>query len=300
VLLTRRGDIGFPRLPALFKSLVKFFPATLVHSLLLVVPQGDLPAFTGGALPALGDLRRAFPATLVADDTLLSAPVPTFEGLLPDAERPAKGGRGAGYRLQMLLKLLVSRLVATPFYITLDSDVFACRHVSYADLVDPEGRALIRRQGERMVGTRHQLRWWKAAEAILQAPHCVTGRAEPVIGVTPALLATNLSRGAVAAVEAITKQPFDQAMFAALRAQQDWTEYTFYWVYGCKAGLLQRYHRLRPDLKLYDSSGFEWGSFARWHPEKLFQHPTAVFGVMQSIAGASPDAVNARLLPLLQ
>lgn len=44
------------------------------------------------------------------------------------------GGRGFGYRVQMLLKLGVARIVPTDFYITLDSDVLLTQPLEYADL----------------------------------------------------------------------------------------------------------------------------------------------------------------------
>ena len=47
----------------------------------------------------------------------------------------------------MLLKLLVARRVHTPFYVTLDSDVFLKRGTNYADLVH-QGRALYQGRAE--------------------------------------------------------------------------------------------------------------------------------------------------------
>ena len=123
--------------------------------------------------------------------------------------------RGTGYRLQMLIKLMVATWIATPFYITLDSDVFACKRVTYGDLVDERGRALI--QGEPREGTRHQRRWWGVAEQILASPGCVLGgRTDAVVGVTPAVLSTNISVGLLREVERLYKEPFDQWMFKQL------------------------------------------------------------------------------------
>jgi len=55
--------------------------------------------------------------------------------LTPKAELHEHGGRGYGYRLQMLLKLAVAKVVKTPFYITMDQDVFASRFTSVDDLI---------------------------------------------------------------------------------------------------------------------------------------------------------------------
>ena len=97
----------------------------------------------------------------------------------------------------MLLKLLVARRVHTPFYVTLDSDVFLKRGTNYTDLVH-QGRALYQGrlfQRAEGVGGGHRRQWWSAANDLLQANKCVSRRAPMssnwVIGVTPAVVSAN-------------------------------------------------------------------------------------------------------------
>ena len=97
----------------------------------------------------------------------------------------------------MLLKLLVARRVHTPFYVTLDSDVFLKRGTNYTDLVH-QGRALYQGrlfQRAEGVGGGHRWQWWSAANDLLQANKCVSRRAPMssnwVIGVTPAVVSAN-------------------------------------------------------------------------------------------------------------
>jgi hypothetical protein len=119
------------------------------------------------------------------------------------------------------------------------ADVLATRKVTFDDLV-PGGRALI--VGESFPYRRHQLRWWEAANRILQADGCVTrgswGR-NRVIGVTPALLATAISRALVGRVASLhgggplgPRVEWDEALVELRKSggqQHDWTEYTLYW-----------------------------------------------------------------------
>ena len=100
----------------------------------------------------------------------------------------------------MLLKLLVARRVHTPFYVTLDSDVFLKRGTNYTDLVH-QGRALYQGrlfQRAEGVGGGHRRQWWSAANDLLQANKCVSRRAPMssnwVIGVTPAVVSANVQR----------------------------------------------------------------------------------------------------------
>eukprot|EP00658_Telonema_sp_P-2_P078563 TRINITY_DN7381_c0_g1_i20.p2 TRINITY_DN7381_c0_g1~~TRINITY_DN7381_c0_g1_i20.p2 ORF type:complete len:116 (+),score=16.26 TRINITY_DN7381_c0_g1_i20:202-549(+) len=65
--------------------------------------------------------RKAAYNTLVLQDSdLLSVPRSRFDELTPPSERADRGGRGTGYRLQMLLKLAVAAWVPTKFYLVLD------------------------------------------------------------------------------------------------------------------------------------------------------------------------------------
>ncbi|EFJ47509.1 hypothetical protein VOLCADRAFT_91898 [Volvox carteri f. nagariensis] len=95
----------------------------------------------------------------------------------------------------MVLKLTVSSLISTRHYLVLDSDVLMVRHVGpqQAHWLFPEpGKALYQPQRRKV----HH-RWWNTTEAILGLGGCLS--ADPdrsVFGVTPALLATDISASA--------------------------------------------------------------------------------------------------------
>ena len=252
VLAARVKDQGgFPRLTTLMRSLVLFLDVKMVACMLLVVPDGDVPTFSQHA--AFQSLP--WPLRLVPDSQLLSHSETQFERLTPTRERESHGGRGTNYRMQMLTKIGVAQLVSTTFYLVLDCDVIATRHTTYADLV-PGGRALI--VGEQYPYHRHESRWWEAADEILQAKGCVSRQAGRVIGVTPALLATEVSRGLqryISEAQATTVEGavegWDEALFRLRRYNLDWTEYTLYWTYACKAGLAEAMHTTSA-LRLYE------------------------------------------------
>ena len=90
----------------------------------------------------------------------------------------------------------------------------------------PGGRALI--IGEQYPYRRHETRWWEAADEILQAGGCVSRQAGRVIGVTPALLATEVSRGLqryISEAQATTVEGavegWDEALFRLRRYNMD-------------------------------------------------------------------------------
>jgi len=321
VLCTHQLDHeGFPRVPSLVASLVRFASPGTIAELLISTPARDVqplqaalesvdaPLWRPGgrwhAPPCRGYARlvtkRLFPARVVGDAQVLPSSHSALTALTPPAER-AHGGRGANYRMQMLIKLGIALLVRTRYYLTLDSDVFAKRPFSLADLVLDGGKALI--QGERQAegGTQHRRSWWRAAGRVFHAPGCVRPRS-PTIGVTPAILITTVARDAIARVEALWGRgrrqtvPWDSLLFEQLR-DIDWTEYTLYYTYACTSGEAESRHAVG-SRQLYETNGFHFGAWRTWRPRREFGSG-AIFGVVQSISGADPMQVSATLQPYI-
>ena len=128
------------RLPILLSSLAKYTSNKTVHSLVMVVPDEDKPTFKDAFVDRdvqvlmkvfyghrlhreLGLAPLSYPVKVFGDSELLSAPLSEYKRLTPIAEKTGDG-RGTGYRLSMLLKLAAASVVPTPFYVTLDLDVF--------------------------------------------------------------------------------------------------------------------------------------------------------------------------------
>jgi hypothetical protein len=98
----------------------------------------------------------------------------------------------------MALKLLSSKLISTPFYLTLDADVVLLRGFSYSDIVDHRGRGLYDHEPRLAV---HPI-WWDGSEKYLRILNQNQGGLESEnselnarkqqqgFGVTPALLNT--------------------------------------------------------------------------------------------------------------
>jgi len=117
---------------------------------------------------------------------------------------------------------------------------------------------------------------------------------------------------------------WDIILFESLAAL-DWSEYTLYWVYACKARLVDTRHytgkptgarletnleskpETNPTTQLYPYAGFRLDSS---HTAAILDNAKAVFfssssarclfGVVQSIAGVEPLVVVGKLLPFFQ
>ena len=301
VLAVRRADQeGYPRLPGLMGTLSRYLAAEMVHRQLVVAPDADADAIR--AHPALA--RAPWPLEIVPDSSLLSQSVDHLEGLLPASERAAAGGRGASYRAQMLLKLAVARRVTTAFYLVLDADVLCTRKTGLRDII-VGGRGIYQAE-ELGTNTRHRREWWDAADALLDAKGCVTSQPQQrVIGVTPALLSTEVSLSLIRRLNASAGGGgggWDVSLFHELRERgRDWTEYTLYWTHACVSGLAKTRHVPSPrKLKLYDGdSGFEWNSWREWSATRAFADESFVFSVLQSISGVDPAWVSQQIAPFV-
>eukprot|EP00667_Euglena_gracilis_P011385 EG_transcript_11632 len=315
VLCTRLADPrGFPRLPLLLESVVKFMAPTLVHTLFLVVPDADAVHFSN-AVDALHRFASGlrFAVEVVPDSHLLPHPRARYLSLTPALEN-APAGRGSNHRMQMLLKLGVAKLVPTEFYVTLDSDVVVRRALQFSDLV-VGGRALYQREA----ATQDQLQdsHWKGAQAILQTP-C---QLDHMVGATPSVLSTSLARGLMKDVmQLYGKKPrkpleapevppkqddspvtWDLLMFEQLQGGHDWSEYSLYWTYACKTGLVDRYHTLPPpNIRLYKRHEADWEAIKQWKPSDVFR-PDAdtLFAVVESASAADSAQVARDLAPFL-
>eukprot|EP00658_Telonema_sp_P-2_P078562 TRINITY_DN7381_c0_g1_i11.p1 TRINITY_DN7381_c0_g1~~TRINITY_DN7381_c0_g1_i11.p1 ORF type:complete len:201 (+),score=24.37 TRINITY_DN7381_c0_g1_i11:271-873(+) len=175
-------------------------------------------------------------------------------------------------------------------------DVFVSRRGTVgSDLVGHAGTHGII-QAESASRTQHSRRWWTASDAIIQSNQCVTKSGRPTIGVTPALLSSEISKGCLQEVERLHKGKFkgeswDTILMKMLKREyggHDWTEYTLYWSWGCKSGLNLELHTVHPNLRLYGYWGFRHGAKLAVNTFDTDQ----IFGVLQSISGASGRQVS--------
>ena len=103
-------------------------------------------------------------------------------------------------------------------------------------------------------------------------------------------------------------------LFESLTAL-DWSEYTLYWTYASKAGLIDKYHytgtpggvyfRTDPKTRLYSYSGFKLDpdhieTTLDQADKVYFKDRHTLFGVVQSIAGAKPLRIVEKLMPFYQ
>lgn len=304
LVATMRPNDG-PRAVALLASMRRFLDpkASAVHALVVIVPNAELTWWRLAAQALRGGGEHGevfFEVRVVAEDDVLPTPTARLRVAAPKANQ--RESRGAGYRVQMLLKLAVAaNHVHTDFYVTLDCDVLLAKPLKLGTLVRA-GKALT--QGE--MGGPHVSRWMShsldaffgdspgASKGKEGADRCGVQTLKQTIGVTPAVLSTRVALAAIARLQTLGGDVgWDERLFRTLDEGLDWTEYGMYAAGACLEGMQEEVHYRDPKLRLYDATLQEDGSRFRDPAamSRAFDADAPVFLVLQSIGGS--DAAGA-------
>ncbi len=203
----------------------------------------------------------------------------------------ALGGSGKGIAKQMLVKMAAFQFVKTKFYLTLDTDVVACRPLSTRDLV-LGGKALT----EWAQPT--TLAWWQESATVLgydAAPSTFAARAR--IHITPQVMSSEISR----LLSDYLSLRFNADWLMGLLDRYTgnhphiWTEYTLYDLFADMQGLLPRFYWMPEELpgtwRLHGRQNI-WmpDDYRRWRPEQALEDATiGYFLVFQSILAHDVD-----------
>jgi len=195
------------------------------------------------------------------------------------------------YALAMLLKLQASRVVRTPWYLTLDADVVAVGDPWPSRLFDADGRAAYTPEPRHV-----HPHWWTGSQQWLGYD---SSGGDGGFGVTPALLHV----AGVQLVLADARQALrarganDTAVAdAMLRGWGDsaqggwWSEYTLYRQALDRHGLFDALHWAAP----LECASVWFATDGPWDVEAALADPACVWSVVQSSAGRDAADVARR------
>lgn len=268
-------------------SLAQYLDCSRVGQLLIIIPDGvakeavQATTWSGRALP--------FATKILHDHEVL--------GLDP------MRARIPGWFTQQLVKLGAADHLASEFYITLDSDVLLTRPTRYGDLIEGGRAATV------FYGRQVHASWWRASAQILGME--VDWESDGM-GVTPAILSTQLARGLLRHLASkcagrwyrpIVEFLDDQrarGLYAPAQGSSVPTEYTLYYLFAELTGGAARYHTKSNSLWC------EQQIFSREELEQLPVHLKSAaagcgrFLVLQSTLGLTPEQVWRAVAPALR
>jgi hypothetical protein len=255
---------------------------------------------------------------LVASASVLSVALPVFrdvvdtegvreEEIVPELTnwwtrfRPRRSAAARpGYRAQQLIKLGISELVASRFYLTLDADVIVVRDTPVDWLVRDDRARTVRFAGD---GHRN---WYRVAAEVLGVPGSKWEH-----GVTPSLLSRDCALGLLTFLEQPTgdrdarsamtsKETITGRWRSLLLRRHDWTEYTLYHSFVEHAGLFDEYHFAVPPEAWYGANVWNASDWGGWSPASAFDADAAHhFSVLGSKARRSADSIEEVIAPFL-
>lgn len=190
----------------------------------------------------------------------------------------------AGYKTQMIVKLLVGRVVKTNFYLVLDSDIMPLKPFGTQEMFIND-RATY-------TNFKSHENWYEASaklghfDASTKCSHQSIGE----FGATPATLNKHVSEKTIHHMQHIYGSHWLEPVFEA--GHLGWTEFTLYHLTACTYDMMDMYH----------DAGGRW-VFVRyfgdldWEMDHLFGHTNdAIFAIFQdAIDGMSVRNVIAKL-----
>ena len=217
------------RADMLFRTLKKFAEPGMFDPLLVVTPENEVEVVKERFMQ-WADLG----VKVISEETL----VPEF------IHHP----KVRGWRKQQIIKLAAARYIEHMFFITFDADVICVKPLTVNDLV-VNNRAIL--QYEPRDG---HMKWWKSSSRILNMPLEIS---DPDLGmsVTPAVLSTEICKRFANDLSISNEGSWVDQLCSlhdikrlsnlTLRRfrMRRWTEYSLYYLYALKLGLLDQFHQ---------------------------------------------------------
>lgn len=208
-----------------------------------------------------------------------------------------------GWIVQQVLKLAVSSIVKTPYYLTFDSDVF-CTHPLTEESLLPGGKGLMQFEAKTV-----HIEWWLSSAYQLGMKTDVSGDG---MMVTPAVLATEVSAALIKELSAdkywlekllSPRMPKSLSKFhPKFKKRHLWTEYTLYYLYLEKYGLIDKYHVGIPEgtgieYTLLSEHTVWWvAELEEWDPAACFaDDDKSLFCIVQSNTNTPPGELWEKL-----
>lgn len=195
-----------------------------------------------------------------------------------------------GVMKQMLVKLSSFSIVKSDYALLLDSDVVACKHFGYSDLVR-NGRVVT----EWLQPTLHE--WWLESARVLGYDITAKDLSVSRIFVTPQILCRSIVIPMLEEVESHLHANWMTGLISEYSGihPKIWTEYTLYDLFAERHGLRDKYHARQDefaDCRLHCMAQSLWGAkqFEGWDPSlAICGDLPGFFLVLQSITAHSLD-----------
>jgi hypothetical protein len=221
-------------------SYFRYLDRENLEAFYIIAPEKEIPKLSS---LLVADYRLPF--VFISDETVLgiSSVGNTHSGIAPSGNTPS------GWFKQQLIKLKMSSIVKTPYYLVLDSDHYLTKPISSSDFFV---LGKIKMQSEYWQNTNGpefsvNSNWWTGSAKLLafDEKNLVESK-YPLMGVTPQLLITNFVTGLIYRLEKLYGLQWSH-VFVCSNA----TEFTAYWIYILQNRLTDFYELSESDNPIW-------------------------------------------------
>jgi beta-1,4-N-acetylglucosaminyltransferase len=275
-------------------SLQKFLSLTSVDVILIIVPNSDfdqMKSFLSFAQSLWQKKLRLVKETKLIPDSILSKcdSFPKWR---------------SGWFKQQVLKLSAAFIMKTDFYLILDSDCILTSPLKYCDLVDEtENKTRSFYQTEDIY--LHQ-NWWRGSAKLLGIESYFLDSLKEGIGVTPQILSVSIVKMMCSFIEkSHPNRGKWYSILSSFRLQlyptAIWTEYTLYYLFAVRTGILNKYHICKRNaLSDYNHNVWQLHQSYDWNPFIKTGNSSAFFTIFQSNTKQSHRISSAFLSQYIQ
>ena len=201
-----------------------------------------------------------------------------------------------GWFKQQILKFAISFQIKTKFYLILDSDCVFIKSFNFSDAFLEKNNSILSYLQEEEIYIHDK--WWKGSAKLLGIPESFLTSLKTGIGVTPQILSVEIVKELCHFIERKSDKEKWYSILWSNRIQifppMLWTEYTLYYLYAVRTGILNNYHVMKKNcIANYDKSVWELHDSFDWNPTK--SNVTSPIVIFQSNTNLSYLFTNALL-----
>jgi uncharacterized protein (DUF1919 family) len=186
----------------------EFLETEYIHYFYIICPLNNI-----SKIKVYTDKYPAIPFKFINEDTLLSENTRNVEG----------------WYKQQLIKLNISNIVETQYYLILDSDMYLNQNFHYTDIFH-DGKLKYSYESWQTVNDKHystNSTWWMNSCSVLKYNYENLTHHENLMGVTPQIFITDEVKNLIRHIQRIYKTEDWQTILY----QKKFTEFTLYWIY---------------------------------------------------------------------
>ena len=274
------------RLNNLLWSIHKFISKDFIDIIYIIVPDNDYNKFTKFTFFESEEITIKEKIIFIRESELVPSNIFSTKKIFLLNNKN-------GWFKQQILKLAIAFIIKTKFYLILDSDCLFIKPLVFSDLLIKKDNSIISILQEEEIYIHDK--WWKGSAKLLGITDSFLDSIKTGIGVTPQILSVDIVKELCNFIESKEQGKWYSILWInriQIFPSIIWTEYTLYYLFSLRTGILQKYHILKKNsICNYNNSVWELHESFDWNPLKSNQiSPIVIFQSNTNLSHLIPKA----------